>query len=254
MFGTFGDTENVAVPATINFATSGAASVPQGGGFGLSIDTATNSIVMSGLASAMSAPATGSLATSATITTQSFRTRTPTSTFPGGIPVTVPIGDASVTSLDIAETADATGVLTPTATPGQFTFTIAVPVDMTLGVDLTGSNLVLGPASTLLALQGTLITNGTTATISSLAPLDIAQTTNPAIALPALPFALPTVLPTGSTANVIFNLTLNEVTTSLMGSLALNANGVTVPEPSTAVASIGVWVGIIRRCRRSRTH
>src|SRR4051812_21226103 len=30
LFGTFGDTENVAVPATINFATSGTPSIPLG--------------------------------------------------------------------------------------------------------------------------------------------------------------------------------------------------------------------------------
>lgn len=252
LFGTFGDTENVAVPATISFATSGAPSIPQGGGFGLSVNAPANSMLMSGLASFMSSPATGSLATNATITTQTFRTRTPSSTYPGGIPVTVPLGDASVTSLDVLQTADATGILVPTATPNQFTFTIAVPVDITLGVDLTGSNLQLGPASTLLALQGTLTVNNTTATLSSLAPLDISQSTNPALALPPLPFALPTVLPAGSTANVIFNLTLDQVTTSLIGSLAINANGVAVPEPTSALALITLCA--LKRAGRRATR
>lgn len=247
LFGAFGDTENLPVNTTINFATSGTPSIPQGGGFALSVDVANNSILLSNYVGFMSAPASGSLSSSATVTTENFRTRNPTSTYPGGIPVTLPIGDASITSLDVAQSADVTGLLTPTANPNQFNFTIAVPVDVTLGVELTGNNLLLGPAPTLLALQGSLTLNGNTATLSGLAPLDINQQTAPGLALPPLPFALPTVLPTGGTANVIFNLTLNQVTTAMQGSLAINANGVAVPEPSCAVIMLWAAGSMMRR-------
>jgi hypothetical protein len=253
LFGTFGDTENLPVNTTLNFATSGTPSIPQGGAFALAVDIANNSILLSNYSSFMSSAASGSLATSATITTENFRTRSPTSTYPGGIPVTLPIGNGSITSLDVAQTADVTGILSPTANPNQFNFTIAVPVEVTLGVDLTGNNLLLGPAPTLLALQGTLDLNGNTATLSALAPLDINDQQNPALALPPIPFALPTVIPTGGTANVIFNLTLNQVTTGLQGSVAINANGVVVPEPAGAAVLL-CSVGVLRRRRGLIRH
>ncbi|CAN5462246.1 hypothetical protein BH09PLA1_BH09PLA1_28430 [soil metagenome] len=249
--GAFGDTENVAVPATINFGTSGTPHIPLGGSFGLSIDLSNDSILMSGYGSSMSAPASGPLAASATITTQSFRTRSPTSTFFGGIPVTIPIGDATVTSLDIFQTEDVTGVLVPTGTPGTFNFTIVLPVEVTLGVDVIGNSLQLGPAPTLLPMQGTIEVNGTTAMLSSLAPLDLAQQTDPALPLPPLPFALPTILPTGGTANVIFNLTLDQITTSLIGSLATNAAGTAVPEPTSALALMTTLCALKRAGRRA---
>ena len=252
LFGTFGDTENLPVNTTLNFATSGTPSVPQGGAFALAIDTATNSILLSSYSSFMSSAASGSLATTATITTENFRTRSPTSTYPGGIPVTLPIGNGSITSLDVAQTADVTGILSPTANPNQVNFTIAVPVDVTLGVELTGNNLLLGPAPTLLALQGTIELNGDTATLSALAPLDINNQQNPALALPPIPFALPTVIPTGGTANVIFNLTLNQVTTRLQGSVAISANGVAVPEPAGAAVFLCGIGGLLGGRRGSR--
>src|SRR3954470_3106618 len=53
LFGTFGDTENVAVPATISFATSGAPSVPLGGGFRMAIDGGALSVELTDYASSM---------------------------------------------------------------------------------------------------------------------------------------------------------------------------------------------------------
>src|SRR4051794_12553412 len=255
LFGTFGDTENVAVPATISFATSGAPSVPLGGGFRMAIDGGALSVELTDYASSMSAPATGALATNATITTQSFRTRNPSSTFPGGIPVTIPLGDATITSLALTQTSPATGVLTP-AGPNQYTFTIAPTMDVSLGVNLSGSDLALGPVSIVLPMQGTLTLSGDgqTATLTSLAPVQVNDVQNPALVLPPLPFALPTVLPTGGTANVIFNLTLDQVTTLINGNVSTNAAGTLVPAPASGGAIVLLSLIVSVRRRRPPRH
>jgi hypothetical protein len=125
-----------------------------------------------------------------------------------------------------------------------------MPVEVTLGVEFTGQNLLLGPVPTLLAMQGSLTINGDTATLSGLAPVDVSDTQMPGLVLPPLPFALPTILPPGDTANVLFNLTLNELTTALQGTLSITATGAVVPEPTSA-GILAISAMCIRRRRRT---
>jgi len=226
LFGTFADTENVAVGTSINFSTNGAPSVPLGGSFRMSFDSTAMTVNLTDYASVNSTPATGALATNATVTTQSFRTRNPSSTFPGGIPVTLPLGDATITSLSLSQTAPANGTLSP-AGANRFTFTVMPTVDVMMGVNLTGNDLSLGPVPIVLPMQGTVTFNatGSGATLSSLAPLHISDLTNPAEPLPPIPFGLPTVFPPGLTANVIFNLTLDQVNTMIDGTVSTAAVG-----------------------------
>jgi hypothetical protein len=262
LFGTFGDTENVAVNTSINFSTSGAPSVLLGGSFRMSFDSTALTVGLSNYAAVNSGPATGALATSATVTTATFRTRNPSSTYPGGIPVTIPLGDATITSLSLTQTAPSSGTLAPDG-PNRFTFTVAPMVDVTMGVNLTGNDLVLGPTSIVLPMQGAVTFDGSTASLSSLAPVQVNDVTNPAEALPPIPFGLPTVLPPGLTANVIFNLTLDQLTTMIDGSVSTNATGridrlkyvslTQVPEPA-GVSTIGpAAVLVLSRRRSTRT-
>jgi hypothetical protein len=261
LFGTFGDTENVAVNTSINFSTSGAPSVPLGGSFRMGFDTTALTVGMNNYVSVNSGPATGALATSATVTTASFRTRNPTSTFPGGIPVTIPLGDATITSLSLTQSGPASGTLTPDG-PNRFTFTVAPTVNVMMGVNLTGNDLSLGPTPIVLPMQGT-VTFGSdgAATLGALAPVNVNDTTNPAEALPPVPFGLPTVFPPGLTANVIFNLTLDQLTTMIAGTVSTDAIGrierqhtITigqVPEPACA-ASCAIPIATLLLARRRR--
>ena len=235
LFGTFGETENVPVDMTAVLNSTGAPSAPIGGSFGLDVDTVGGLASLYGYSAMLSGPATGSLATNATVTTASFRTRNPSSTYPGGIPVTIPIGAATITSLSVVQTgAAAAGTITPTATPGQYTLLVAAPVDVTIGVNLAGSDLTLGPVATVLPFEGTLTVSDGVATLQALAPVDLSQTQMPALPLPPIPFDLPTVLPPGGTASVVMNLTLNSLATTLRGNVTTDASGVVVPEPTTA--------------------
>jgi hypothetical protein len=255
--GTFGDTENVAVNTSINFSSSGAPSVPLGGSFRMSFDSTALTVGLSNYAAVNSGPATGALATSATVTTASFRTRSPTSTYIGGIPVTLPLGDATITSLSLTQSAPASGTLAPDG-PGRYTFTVAPTVDVTMGVNLTGNDLVLGPTSIVLPMQGAVTFAGSTASLSSLAPVQVNDVTNPAEPLPPIPFGLPTILPPGLTANVIFNMTLDQLTTMIDGSVSTDASGqidrlkhvsvAQVPEPAAASAAL-LWTTITMAAR-----
>lgn len=243
LFGSFGDTENQPVDMTALLNASGTPAAPMGGTFTLLADTAGGAATLSSYAAQLSGPAVGALSTSATVTTSSFRTRNPTSTYPGGVPITLPIGTATVTSLSIVQKGGAaTGTLVPTATPGDFTLTVSAGFEVTVGVNLAGSDLVLGPVTTVLPLEGTLHLDGTDASLSALSALTFTQSDSPALPLPAIPFDLPTVLPPGGTASILLNLTLNSLATTLEGSLSTNATGTAVPEPAVALAIFPLFV------------
>jgi hypothetical protein len=142
-------------------------------------------------------------------------------------------------------------------------------VNVMMGVNLTGNDLSLGPVPIALPMQGTVSYNagGSGAVLSALAPLQINDLTNPAEVLPPIPFGLPTVLPPGLTANVIFNLTLDQVNTIIDGTVSTSAIGQfdhttkiglsgslsAVPEPTGAgVAAIAAIALAPRRARGPR--
>jgi hypothetical protein len=250
LFGTFGDTENLPVNTSLNFAASGSPVIPLGGSFGMQIDTAANTLVMSNYLSTISGPPNGKLGLSATLLFDTFRTRSPTSTFIGGVPVTLPLGDAMITSLSIEQVDPAApGTLTATG-PGEYSFVTAPLVNISGIIDLQGSLVAFGPIAAALPMQGTVTLSGDDAALTALAPLDLADTQYPNLVLPPIPFDLPTILPTGEIAHVIFNLTLNEVISILNGTITTTATGSVVPEPAAAtLALLATAVCTLRRRR-----
>jgi hypothetical protein len=76
------------------------------------------------------------------------------------------------------------------------------------------------------------------------------QAFNPNLDLPAFEFGLPTILPPGSTANLIFDLTLEEIGFEVDLDINLRAEGTLVPEPASLSA---LGLGLAALCRRRRT-
>lgn len=63
----------------------------------------------------------------------------------------------------------------------------------------------------MLPLQGQVVVLGNSAVITSLQQLNFSQAFNPNLDLPPFRLPVPTILPPGSTANLIFDLTLEEL-------------------------------------------
>ncbi len=233
LFGTFGSTENVAADVQINGTiTNNSLSTDTTGTFELTIDPAANTCAISGYAANLLSGTTMTIPVSATIQTASFRTRTPDSTYPGGIPVTLPVGDATVTALAMVQNAGtATGTLTPNGA-NAWTFAVAPVVTMTASFTLLGNSIDAPSTPAPIAMTGTISVSGNTASITSSFPVTISQTQQPNTVLPQAPADIPTVLPTGSTAHVLLDLTLTQTSVNVQVSTHSQAAGTRVHCPA----------------------
>lgn len=252
LFGTFGDTENVPVAVQFTPRLSGPINTAPVGGFSLDVDAEGLTLGLSnyavdfiGLAGSVGMPLT------VTLSTESFRTRNPSSTYPGGIPVTLPFGEASLLSMSAAQIGTAGGVLTPTG-DGTFDFVVVPIVQFDLTFSILGDAFTLPQAPAPFPLAGSLVFSDGVATLLSVIPLGFDESVDIEQALPEFPLPLPTVFPPGSTADVILSLMLSNIAAELAGTLTTSADGVLVPGPGVlAMLGIGAAVAAPRRRRSS---
>jgi len=251
LFGSFGPTENVPVEVSIGAAIGGNINRQAGGTFRATVNGSNNTITFENLSLNFLANGPAVLPVSITLAGQSFRTRNPNSTYI--LPsqgITLPIGTVNLSQFTAVQTGVGAGVLTPTGVD-TYDFTAGVLVDLTLAADLLGNPL----AQTIpfvLPLQGQVVVQGNSAVITSLQPLNFSQSFNPNLDLPPFEFGLPTILPPGSMANLIFDLTLEEIGFEVDLDINLRAEGTLVPEPASLSAlGLGLTALLLHRRRRA---
>jgi hypothetical protein len=136
---------------------------------------------------------------------QTFRTFNPNSTFPGGFTIPIPLTSGEVTALTIIQTEAAALVLGMPDAEGT-PFTAAVPVEVLLQGDAAGAPIGGKPQPAVLPLVGRFTVSGSSVVVTT--SLSIPTQTAPIEGLPPIesqPFPLPTVLPAGSTANLLLS-------------------------------------------------
>ncbi|MFI4881269.1 MAG: GC-type dockerin domain-anchored protein [Phycisphaerales bacterium JB064] len=224
LFGSFGATENVPVPASVGLAIGDDLMAGSSGGFSLVLDTAEGEATVSGAVFDLLGGGSLALPAEISLSFDSFRTRAPDSTFIGGFPITLPLGELSLTALHFTQTEAAIGMLTPTG-PDAWSLAIALPGELTGEVDALGSPLELPPTPALLPLAGTVTLVGGELVFSAGASLEQDSTQEPMTALPPIPLPLPTILPAGSTANLVANLMLDELSVGFVADIVVEARG-----------------------------
>jgi hypothetical protein len=221
----------------INFTgTGGTASPPPAvntrpsGTFFLKLNPTVNEVTLSALdidlRGASPAP---TLATSLSISYSTFRTFAPNyNYFSLGVPVPVPLGNATVTALRLTQDSAVFGTLTPGA-GGSYTFSLVVPCTIDSTVELQGSASGTTGQSQL-TISGTVSpgpAGAQTISLTLTAPTNITQQIPPAPGVP-IPFELPPPpFSSGPNANVI--LTANIVSpssTTIAGTTTLPSAGV----------------------------
>ncbi len=229
IFGPFGDTENLPVNVTLSGQIGGPIQTAPTGTFRLTLDPVAGTVALDDLVLDLLGGTPLQRLITITIQTQPFRTRNPTSVYPGGVPITLPIGAITVSQLTATQTGGLTpGTLTETG-PNTYEFAVIAPVSYTLAADFLGTPLTPPPVPGVFALGGQIVVTGNAARLTSVRTIDLSDTQSPGLALPEFPLALPTVLPPGGTANVLMNLTLEEVGFTLDATASLEASGVVGP-------------------------
>ncbi len=229
LFGPFGSTENLPVNVTLNGQIGGPIQTAPTGTFRLTLDPAAGTVALDDLTLDLLGGTPLQRPITITLQSQPFRTRNPTSVYPGGVPITLPIGAITVSQLTATQTGGLTpGTLTETS-PNTYEFAVIAPVSYTLAADFLGTPLAPPPVPGVLALDGRIVITGQTARLTSTRAVELSGTQPVGVELPEFPLALPTVLPPGGTANLLMNLTLEEVGFTLDATASLVANGVVGP-------------------------
>ncbi|MEO6710712.1 MAG: hypothetical protein ABI054_01420 [Planctomycetota bacterium] len=232
--GLFGGSGNQPVPMDITFMTDLAHQGAPSGGFSAQIDVNAGTITVDGL----TLDALAGQAVQADLTLellyQTFRTFQPTSLFIGGIPLPLPLGQASVTGLVFVQNAPAIGVLVPDLLlPETFSATILVPTDVSFSIDLLGQVTPVGPLPVVLPLAGSLTLHAGLARLTVSAQQSNNQTIKdpfPGQTIDNLPLPVPTILPPGATANLLFNAVFGELALDISASFDLVVDGAAVCE------------------------
>jgi len=242
LLGTFGATENVPVPVTLTPGFSGAVQSVPTGGLDLSVDASTGRVILSGLSLNLLPAGPVLVPSELTLAYESFRTRTPDSLYIGGFPLTLPLGDASLTELAAAQIGSSAGDLSEVE-PGVYDFSISTLLLLNGAFESTLGALPLPPIPVPYTLTGRVGVMGDEAILTATSTVGFSNAAALGVALPGLPFPLPTILPPGSTANLLFDLTLDSVETELATTLTMAASGQLIPEPGALLVVVGLtWV------------
>ena len=249
-FGTFGPLENLPVPVSLGTSIGGSINSQTTGGFRTNLNTALSTIEISNYSADFLSSGPVSLPATISLLFDSFRTRNPDSLYIGGFPLEIPFGSFDLTALNATQNAPAAlGTLSPLG-GNAFSFNALIPVELNAAFDFLGDPLTLDAIPLLLAINGELTLTGDTASLTSLTPIGFEQSFDPGVALPQFPLPLPTILPPGGTANLLFDLTLSEINAELDTVFTASATGVLVPTPGSAAALAIALLGTAARRRR----
>jgi len=232
----FGMCNNTSFPINSTLVAEPSIAGQPGGTFAATVSTSAGTIAIAGL----SVSAIGRQSSTSNLTLQlnypTFRTRQPTSVFPGGFTLPLPLGQSTIDNILIVQSAAAAGTLVASATPGVWNVNIVVPTSLSFDLDLLGNAQSVGPVPFALPLIGTLDLSGSQPRLVVTVDQGGNQTLpNPApgtviedIALP-----IPTVLPAGNTANLVLDLIPGDLALGFLTDLDWFANGT----PACTIAS-----------------
>jgi hypothetical protein len=231
--GLFGGSGNQPVTMDITVQSALAFNGTPAGSFSADIDLNAGTIAIGGL----SLDALGGQVAQADLTLellyQTFRTFQPTSLFVGGVPLPLPLGQASVSDVHFLQSAEGLpGVLVPDPVlPDTYSLSLVVLTDVTFTIDLLGQATAVGPLPAALPLVGTLTLNGGTAQLTLSAQQSDNQTIPdpfPGQTIDNLALPVPTILPPGGTANLLFNALFGELAFGVASNFQLVSDGTAV--------------------------
>ena len=225
LFGSFEETENEAVPASVAPGLSGDWTSATDGYFLLTVDVDTGIATVTSLTASLLSSGPVVLSGTLEVGFDTFRTRAPESLYIGAT-LPIPLGDAVLRDLEATQL-PTPAVGTVEAIAGDdYAINVTVPVVMSGVVSLLATEFELPSLPMAIVLQGELTLTDDSASLSSVQDFLTETAEEPDLPLPAIPFDLPTILPPGETAHVLLDLMLTQIGLTLEGDLVTHAAGV----------------------------
>lgn len=247
-FGSFGSSENLPVNTSLGFGLEGDLNTTTHASFRLALNAGAQTASITNYQANFLADGPVDLPATISLDFDTFRTRSPDSTFPG-LPITLPFGSFQLSSLSAVQAGPAgAGTLSP-AGPNAYTLTLAVPVLLNASFQALDQSFDIDAIPFLLPILGQVTIEGDQLSLLATTPLDLENAFNPDLALPEFPLPVPTILPPGGSADLLFNLVLNEISTQLNATITLDARGTLVPTPSSAAILLASGLLASRRRR-----
>ncbi len=214
--GLFGDPgTNAEIPLSLGLGIDLNLGGAGAGSFTLIYDSQTGEVGVDELFTTVGAGTTSQADLSVTLQYDTFRTASPGSLFIGGIPLTLPLGAATASEITLVQSAPAVGTASPSGTPGVLDVELVVPVDLSLVVDLGplggGAPTPVGPIPFALPISGAFDLGACDTRLDAVTSQTISQSIPSPFPLSFddLPLDLPTILPPGSTANLLLTAGLD---------------------------------------------
>ncbi len=205
--GLFGGSTNTAISYSATFVAGGAFTTVPSGGFAMNVDVKSLSFTLDGLDIDLLSGQDPSVDATLNILYSSFHTQNPGAIFPGGVTIPVPLGQATLTDLSATQTGGSVaGILIPQGRD-TYTFATAVPVDLLATIEANGQVFGGTPVPFAFPIAGTITFGGESVviTITGTNTLEQTQPIDPPATFTAQAIDLPTVLPPGGTAHLLFD-------------------------------------------------
>ena len=214
--GLFGGSGNNPIGYSATFDATGGFTTSPAGGFAMTIDTATLSFTLGSLAIDFLDGDNPGVDATLNINYSTFHTQNPTGIFPGGVTIPVPLGQALLTDLTATQTGSSVaGILVPSG-KNTYTFATAVPVDLLATIEANGQVFGGTPVPFALPIAGTVVFGGENVviTLSGTNTFEQTQPIDPPATFADQAIDLPTVLPPGGTAHLLFGGSIASLTVS----------------------------------------
>ncbi len=223
--GVFGGSGNQPIDYAANFSLDGSNQSVPSGTFSLEVDRKTSLARMNGLVLDILGGQPEELDSTLTINYETFRTFNPTSAFPGGFDIPVPLGSINVNTMDFIQTGEADLILV-VDDAGITTITGLVPGELSIEIVVLDQDLGTLSFPTSFPIIGELIENDNGAQLILQSSFDLDQEI-PAAEEPFddIPVELPTVLPPGGIASLLISGTTETGSITGVFSIALVADG-----------------------------
>ena len=225
--GVFGGSGNQPIPYGGDFTFGGTILGDTTGTFDIVWAAGEPTAAVEGLSLNLLGGVPGELDLTLTILYSTFRTFAPNSLFPGGVPIPVPLGSATIDSVIMTQNGPGTLVVTP-AKGGGYAVVGGVPVEVTATITQGGQVFEIGPTAAVVPLSGTMVPGPNTLAIE--VSFESTQTVTQPVGqpFPDQVIDLPTVLPPGGLATVIFSGTIESIEAETSFDLVIDAFGTLV--------------------------